>query len=126
MRNVLQAFAKRNPMIGYCQGMNFIVGRLMKHTKSEESTFWLFTMLIENILPLNYYTQMVGVRVEVKVFDKLIEHYLPKVYRHLLRYQFETLFFSLNWFICLFCDKLDEKASFSCLILYRSLSASSI
>jgi hypothetical protein len=43
-------------MIGYCQGMNFIVGRLMKHMKSEESTFWLFTMLIENILPLNYYT----------------------------------------------------------------------
>jgi hypothetical protein len=31
LRNVLNTFIKRNPTIGYCQGMNFIVGNLLKH-----------------------------------------------------------------------------------------------
>ena len=30
LRNVLSAYTKRNPTIGYCQGMNFLVGRLLK------------------------------------------------------------------------------------------------
>ena len=30
LRNVLYTFVKRNPTIGYCQGMNFLVARLLK------------------------------------------------------------------------------------------------
>jgi len=30
LRNVLTTYTKRNPTIGYCQGMNFLVGRLLK------------------------------------------------------------------------------------------------
>lgn len=30
LRNVLTTYCKRNPTIGYCQGMNFLVGRLLK------------------------------------------------------------------------------------------------
>lgn len=55
MRKVLCAYVKRNPMIGYCQGMNFIMARLMKHSSSEEDAFWTFTMLLESVLPINYY-----------------------------------------------------------------------
>jgi len=29
LRNVLSTYVKRNPTIGYCQGMNFIVGRMI-------------------------------------------------------------------------------------------------
>ena len=44
LRNVLMTYSKRNPTIGYCQGMNFLVGRLLmviqkspqdKHLKNE-------------------------------------------------------------------------------------------
>lgn len=28
---------------------------------TEEETFWVFTMLIESILPLDFYCQMVGI-----------------------------------------------------------------
>jgi hypothetical protein len=39
MRNVLTAFIVRSPSIGYCQGMNFLVIRLLK-CLSEEEAFW--------------------------------------------------------------------------------------
>ena len=40
--------------------MNFIVARLMKHMRNEEDTFWTFVMILESVLPINYYTQMIG------------------------------------------------------------------
>jgi hypothetical protein len=55
IRKILVAYTKRNPIVGYCQGMNFVLGRLIK-ILSEEEAFWVFTMLIEHILPIDYYT----------------------------------------------------------------------
>lgn len=63
LRNVLATYTKRNPTIGYCQGMNFIVGRLLKFM-DEESAFWTLTMVVETILPLDYYSNMVGVLID--------------------------------------------------------------
>ena len=42
LRNVLNTFIKRNPTIGYCQGMNFIAGNILKYA-NEEQSFWIFT-----------------------------------------------------------------------------------
>jgi hypothetical protein len=36
LRNVLVTYVKRNPTIGYCQGMNFLVGRLLKVMQYQE------------------------------------------------------------------------------------------
>jgi Rab-GTPase-TBC domain len=35
LRNVLQTYVKRNPTVGYCQGMNFIVGRMLQYMTEE-------------------------------------------------------------------------------------------
>jgi hypothetical protein len=56
MKNVLSAYSKRNPMIGYCQGMNFIVARISKVMETEEQAFWVFVQLMESVLPINHYT----------------------------------------------------------------------
>jgi hypothetical protein len=37
LRNVLSVYTKRNPTIGYCQGMNFLVGRLLKVMQNDQS-----------------------------------------------------------------------------------------
>jgi hypothetical protein len=83
LRNVLMTYAKRNATIGYCQGMNFLVGLILKVFNSytgespadlaesesiEEKAFWTFTMLLESILPLDYYSNMVGVLIDQKIF----------------------------------------------------------
>jgi|LauGreDrversion4_2_1035121.scaffolds.fasta_scaffold971070_1 hypothetical protein len=61
IRNVLGTYAKRNPLIGYCQGMNFVLARMLKVVTDEEQAFWTFTHLVENILPIDYYTQLIGI-----------------------------------------------------------------
>ena len=59
----MKAYIKRNAIIGYCQGMNFIAGRLRKFM-SEEETFWVFTMIVETYLPFDYFAMMVGVLID--------------------------------------------------------------
>eukprot|EP00347_Sterkiella_histriomuscorum_P023907 403332973 len=78
IRNILVAYVKRNPLIGYCQGMNFIVARLLKCLKEEEA-FWVFVQLLESILPLDYYTQMMGVQTDLKILNIMIKDSLPQV-----------------------------------------------
>jgi hypothetical protein len=39
LKNVLSTYVKRNPTVGYCQGMNFIVGRMLQYMNEEEA-FW--------------------------------------------------------------------------------------
>jgi hypothetical protein len=111
MRRVLTAYSKRNPMIGYCQGMNFILGRMLKYLQHEEDAFWVFTGLVEGILPIDYYTQLVGVQVDVRVFQDLIADRLKPISDKFKSLLCDTMFFSLNWFICLYTDKLPEHIS---------------
>jgi hypothetical protein len=40
LRNVLAAYVKRNTRIGYLQGMNFLVARLLV-VMGEEEAFWM-------------------------------------------------------------------------------------
>ena len=63
LRNVLATYVKRNPTVGYCQGMNFIVRRLLEYM-SEEEAFWTLAMIVETLLPIDYYSNMVGVLID--------------------------------------------------------------
>jgi hypothetical protein len=60
---VLYTYVKRNPTVGYCQGMNFIAGRLLQYL-NEEETFWALCQIIETMLPPDYYSNMVGVLID--------------------------------------------------------------
>ncbi|CDW77765.1 gtpase-activating protein [Stylonychia lemnae] len=115
IRRILVAYVKRNPFVGYCQGMNFIVARLIKHLK-EEQAFWVFINMIEAmILPLDYYTQTIGVQTDVIIFKDMIKSSLPVIHAKFQELGIDSMFFSLNWFICLYTDKLNEIVS--CAIL---------
>lgn len=76
------AYIKRNPTIGYCQGMNFVAGRLLK-VLSEEEAFWVMCCLLESILPLDYYSNMVGVLVDQRIFFDLIRKQMQDLHKHL-------------------------------------------
>lgn len=82
MRRVLSAYIKRNPTVGYCQGLNFIVAVLL-HQLEEEEAFWVLCQIIESLLPLDYYNMMTGVIVDQKCFDELLLENFPEIHEHL-------------------------------------------
>ena len=94
LRNVLYTFVKRNPTIGYCQGMNFIVGNLLK-TMDERESFWVFVSITENILPIDYYSDMLGILVDQKVFELILSERFPKLVAHMqsCNYQLDLIAF---------------------------------
>ena len=47
LRNVLAAYSVKNPQVGYCQSMNFMVGFLLMVSGSrEKECFWVFNSLV--------------------------------------------------------------------------------
>ena len=60
---VCTAYSVRNAHIGYSQGFNFIIARLLQ-IMTEEEVFWTFTSIVEGLMPIDYFQQMVGARVD--------------------------------------------------------------
>ncbi|MCQ2821641.1 MAG: TBC domain-containing protein [archaeon] len=73
LENILKAFAMRNPSIGYCQGFNYLVAKLLYFMKNEEDVFWLFTVICENYLPFDFYITFCGVRTDMEILKKIIK-----------------------------------------------------
>ena len=106
LRRVLLAFAVKNPQIGYCQSMNFIVATLLEFC-DEESAFWILCSLVEDMLPENYYTRnMVGVRVDMLVLTSLVKLHLPILHAHLVEHDIDLSPFTMGWFLCLYVNTL--------------------
>jgi hypothetical protein len=77
LKNILICYSTRNTSVGYCQGMNFIGGRLLLIMGNEEQAFWLFIEIMEKILPVIYYSELVGIVVET--FAGIFELYFHEV-----------------------------------------------
>lgn len=53
-------------------------------------------------MPFDYYTDMTGLIVDVKVLEKLISIYLPKVDKRLKEINLEPMLFAVQWFVCIY------------------------
>lgn len=110
LRNILTCYFNRN-LSGYTQGCNFIVGRLLEYIGDEEKVFWTFSQLMENILTVDYFSQMLGVYVEVDILMCLLRDlYTPNMLKKLdkndkIIYLQNIL---LQWFISLFIIKFPK------------------
>jgi hypothetical protein len=47
--------------------MNFIVGRMLQYMNEEEA-FWTLTMILETMIPMDFYSNMVGALIDQQVF----------------------------------------------------------
>ena len=74
LKNILICYSRRNSKIGYVQGFNFIVGKILMIMKNEEKTFWIFVQIIENILQNEYYYDMFGMMIDCVVISKVLEN----------------------------------------------------
>lgn len=114
LRNILLAYSRRNISVGYCQGFNFIAGRIFKITKNEENSFWIFVQLIESLLPLSYYSELSGIIVDTSILHILLKMYHKDLYDHLVSLNYDL---SLNnilykWFVSMFIQNINEDLSY--------------
>ncbi|XP_065840731.1 growth hormone-regulated TBC protein 1-like [Oscarella lobularis] len=105
LENVLTAYAHYNKKVGYCQGLNFVAGMLLLVAETEEEAFWLLLVLVEKILPENYYN-LRGVWIDIGVLKTIMEERLPLLLNHFDANGIDLNIVAARWFICLFVDVL--------------------
>ena len=108
MRNILLCYSTRNTTIGYCQGMNFLVARLLLIMEDEEKVFWIFVQIIENYLSLFNFQELAGIIIDTTLIETLIAYYLPELNKFLIEKDFTvtTSNFIHKWIVCLFSQTL--------------------
>ena len=115
LKNVLLCYSTRNSSVGYCQGMNFVVSRLLLIMGNEEQTFWLFFQIMEYLVSLIYYADLTGIIIETTLIETLLPIYLPDLHEFLEENNFNLTIsnFIHKWMVCLFTQTLQIEMVYS-------------
>ncbi|XP_054706992.1 uncharacterized protein LOC129216802 [Uloborus diversus] len=106
MERVLTAFCLHNPQLGYCQGMNFLVGMMLLFVGPEDA-FWCLVAIVERYFASCYFDQgLVGAQADQELLKELLREKLPAVSAHLAALDIELSTVTLNWFLSVFIDAL--------------------
>jgi hypothetical protein len=111
LKNVLLAYSRHNKNIGYCQGMNLIaaIGLLFL---DEEATFWFLYVVIEKLLPLDYFSPgLFGAQADQAVLRELLPQKLPRLSAHLDLHSIDVTLITFNWFLTLFIDAMPTESA---------------
>ena len=88
--NVLRSLANIDPVLGYCQGINFIAGFLLKMTEyNETEVYYMLISLFSKSFDTNYHIR--GFFIEsfpllycyLYIFDHILIKELPHLYNHI-------------------------------------------
>ena len=113
LNEVLLAYSRRNPEVGYCQGMNLIAASLLLIMPTAEDAFWVLTSMIENILPQHYYDMsLLASRADQQVLRQYVTELLPRLSAHLDELGIELEALTFQWFLSVFTDCLSAEALF--------------
>ncbi|KAJ5889331.1 hypothetical protein N7504_010141 [Penicillium tannophilum] len=111
LKEVLLAYSRRNPEVGYCQGMNLIAASLLLIMPTAEDAFWILVSMIEIILPQHYYDHgLLASRADQVVLRQYISELLPKLSAHLEDLGIELEALTFQWFLSVFTDCLSAEA----------------
>lgn len=107
LRRILLAFAQHNPVVGYCQGMNYLAALLLLAlNKNEDSAFWVLASLIDDeagILYQGMYARdLTGTHVEMRSLREFVDIKLPRLGAHLDALRCDMSLLATDWFLCLF------------------------
>ncbi|TRY69830.1 hypothetical protein DNTS_012929 [Danionella cerebrum] len=112
LRNVLLAFAWRNPDIGYCQGLNRLAAIALLYLDQEDA-FWCLVAIVEVLMPHDYYTKtLLGSQVDQRVFKDLMCEKLPKLHVHFEQFKVDFSLITFNWFLVVFVDSVVSEILF--------------
>lgn len=104
MFRILYSYAKRNMDTGYCQGINFIVYYLLELGFAEERVFWMLVFIVENLVPKGYYSTMVPLIADIRLFKYILHVKYPLLAQHFHELNIDLNFFLIPWFIMIFTN----------------------
>lgn len=110
LRNVLTAYALRNPGIGYCQSMNIVCALLLLYMP-EENVFWMMVAIVEELVPEYYNEELFGSLVDQQIFERLMEKYLPQCKKHLEAQNIPLSVVTLPWLLCFYIGYVPMEAA---------------
>ena len=113
LKEVLLAYSRRNPEVGYCQGMNLIAASLLLIMPTPEAAFWMLCAIIEQILPTGYFAPpLIASRADSIVLRGYVRDILPSLSKHLEDLNIDLEALTFQWFLSLFTDCLSAEALF--------------
>ena len=111
LKNILICYSIRNTTVGYCQGMNFIGGRILLIMENEEQAFWVFIQIMEQILPITYFSELVGIVVETTLVENILGLFFPDLFKFIVDSNFNIPLrnFIHKWMVCLYTQNLSPE-----------------
>ncbi len=107
LKNILNSMAFLRPEIGYCQGMNFIVGALINFINIEKISFWIFLSFIDNLeLNLLFLKNMPDYLIRIYQLNFYIKTYFPQLSNHFKKNQINPHLFFSKWILTIFSSYL--------------------
>ena len=113
---ILNAYANLNPEVGYCQGMNFLVGltlRVMSPSAQfitpddEEEVFWLLVCLMDYDSLRDFYKEGFPLLMKYTIaFYELMREEIPDLYAHFEKEGISPSLFLHQWYLSLFINCL--------------------
>ncbi|KAG7384583.1 TBC protein [Phytophthora pseudosyringae] len=111
LRRILRAYSLRNPSVGYCQGLNFIVAFLMLMA-DEEIVFWLLSVVCEDLYPGYYSPAMGDIQRDMLVLKQLIAEELPQLDEFTSQVGLPLELLGSQWLLCLFTTTFPSETVF--------------
>ena len=110
LKNILKTYAFYNPELGYCQGMNYVVGTIYLQIQDEALAFKLLVALIDKFQMKNLFVSSLP---KLKQFfyqlDRIIGLFLPELHEKFKEISICSGHFSSSWFITLYSSILQNK-----------------
>ncbi|KAJ7924841.1 rab-GTPase-TBC domain-containing protein [Mycena leptocephala] len=98
--NVLKAYSIYDEQVGYCQGLPFVVAILLLNMPDEEAFSLLVRLMQVYDLQGHFLPEMP--KLQLRLFDRLIEELLPVLHVHFLREGVKSSMFCSQWFLTMF------------------------
>ncbi|VEV56762.1 GTPase-activating protein, putative [Plasmodium vinckei vinckei] len=122
---ILNAYANYESSVGYCQGMNFIVGLLLIVSNFNElETFCVLVSLMDNYHLKNFYKEKFPLLNRfIYVFEKILKFEVPDLFEHFNNEEVHPPVYLHQWLLTLFIASLPIK---SVIVIWDYLFSTSI
>ncbi|ORE07460.1 TBC-domain-containing protein [Rhizopus microsporus var. microsporus] len=102
LERVLSAYSLYDSLVGYCQGLAFLVGPLLLNMP-EQQAFCVFVRLMETYEMRTMFTlNMEGLQLRLYQFSSLLDQILPDLSEFLTLHEVNVPMYASQWFLTLF------------------------